>query len=147
MYTVCRVLIPRGEIMKNLNLFLLFWGIVLMSFGTSAASSKLCGLYDKAYDDANKELSAIDAEGIFDNSAYRETNRQLRMLNERIRQSMTFMQMTHYGCELPKKSSGALEYTAGAAECKAEKSKGKPDSPKCDRSKWKSLLEDIELFK
>ena len=53
-------------------------------------------------DGANKELAAIGVEGIFDDSAPRETNRQTRMLNQRIFQLVLIFQMQAHDCDIPK---------------------------------------------
>ena len=56
----------------------------LCGMATSASSLTLCEVYTNVYNGANKRMALIDAGGIGDSSAPRETNRQLEILNERL---------------------------------------------------------------
>lgn len=86
--------------------------------------------------------------GIGDDSAPRETYRQLQLLNERILQLITLQQMNVHGCDIPKKASSEIEYLFPAMKCRGILIEGGSEySPECDSSKWKSSFENAEHFK
>ena len=111
-----------------------------------AADEKLCEVYVGEYDGANKEMALIEVGGIADNSAPRETNRQLALLNERLLQLITMQQMEFHGCDLPKIPSGRTGYVVDAFICQGARVGGEIDSPECDTGKWKNILGDAEHF-
>lgn len=117
------------------------------SFTAQSQSDKLCEVYGNTYDSSNKELSDIYNEGLSDNSAPRETNRQLRIISERILQMMILTQMQHHKCKLPKQPSGWAEYALPSIQCAVERLDMKLDSPKCDWSKWESAFKGLDHFK
>ena len=104
----------------------------------------LCGVYDNIYESANKNMASIFSEGIIDDSAPRETNRQLRILNERMLQIIVLFQMQAHGCAIQKMPSIIAGYVLQAAKCQTEMSKGNFDSPKCDRDSWENNWKNPE---
>ncbi len=114
-----------------------------ISFGWAADNAKLCEAYNNTYTEANKNLAMITADGISDNSAPRETNRQLETLNQRTLQLMLIQQMEAHGCRVPKLISTGGGYLGNALACSLKSY----DSPECDRQKWKSSRDDLEHFK
>lgn len=124
--------------------------LLVCFFGSSLQASEktpqqvLCEVYDRTYDGANKSIASIEAEGISDNSAPRESNRQLKILNERVQQLIVVQQMQAYGCKVPKATSSGVGYMIHAVECSTEQIKGNFNSITCDRSNWKSILDEVE---
>ena len=92
-----------------------------------------CTFYENAYVNGNKQLSMISAKGFLDNSAPRETNRQLQALNEKIGQLIIIQQMQDIGCNLPEQTSSADYYGAIALACTLG---NKSKSPECDPETW-----------
>ena len=108
---------------------------------------RLCDVYGNLYDGGNKELAAIAAEGIFDDSAPHETNRQTRALNQRIFQLILIFQMQAHECDIPKLPSSEIGYMADASECQTHLTFGPSEHPDCDRSKWIGILSNLEHFR
>lgn len=108
---------------------------------------RLCEVYGNLYDGANKELAAIEVEGIGDDSAHRETNRQTRMLNQRIFQFILIFQMQAHECDIPKLPSGGMGYMVDAVECQTELIRGNSGRPECDQSKWTDTRNNLEHFR
>lgn len=118
---------------------------------TALASNKtpqqvLCEVYENVYENANKSIASIDVKGIADNSAPRESNRQLKMLNERILQLIVIQQMQAHGCKVPKAISTGAGYMTDAVKCRTEQLKGNVSAPECDQTKWNSSFDDLEHF-
>ena len=107
----------------------------------------LCDVYDNFWDGANKTMASVEAEGTFDDSAPRESMRQLKVLNERILQLIVIHQMQAHGCQTPKTISSGIGYMIDAARCETERSKGNVGAPECDQANWKSILGDLEHFR
>lgn len=107
---------------------------------------RLCEVYSDLYEGANKELASIAVSGIGDDSAPRETNRQLKKLNERIFQLITVTQMQFHGCTVPKVPSSDIAYIIDAIECSTSRLTEGLDTPECDRSSWTNTLEDHEIY-
>ena len=129
--------------MYKRNIFALAVLSMATFYTAAGADEKLCEVYAGEYDGANREMARIVAEGILDNSAPRETARQLELLNERLLQLITMQQMEFHGCDLPKIPSGSAGYFISALNCKT---KGEIGSPECDTGKWKSTLGHLEHF-
>ena len=133
--------------LRVIPVFLVAVGAVGFSSPSAVAGSEdkpprqsLCGIYENIYEGANKEMALISGEGTFDNSAPRETNRQLKILNERVLQLIVISQMQAHGCAIPKiPSDGDIGYTIHAIECHTERMKGNFNSSKCDKSSWKRI--------
>ncbi len=107
---------------------------------------RLCEVYSNFYVGANQELAIIDASGIGDDSAARETNRQIKKLNERIFQLITVTQMQFHGCTVPKMPSSGTVYIIDAIKCHTSRITDGLDTPECDRSSWKNVFEDLEIY-
>ena len=108
---------------------------------------RLCEVYGDLYDGANKELAEIDVEGIGDDSAHRETNRQTRMLNQRIFQLILIFQIQAHDCDIPKLPSSGTGYTINAMECRTELMRGNSGRPECDRSEWTDIGKNLDHFR
>ncbi len=93
------------------------------------------------YEGGNKDIAMIEVEGFSDDSAPRESNRQLQMLNVRLNQLIALQLMEVHKCPSPKHTSSGIAYSIQALQCQTEKIKGNYTSEKCDTSKWKSILD------
>ena len=106
----------------------------------------MCEAYSDLYEGANQELASIAVSSIGDDSAPRETNRQLKKLNERIFQLITITQMQFHGCTVPKFPSSDIMYLLDALKCNNSRFTEGLDTPECDRSSWTNALEDLEIY-
>lgn len=108
----------------------------------NASADVICDRLAAAVEGSIKELSYYEYDGIFDNSAVRQTNRQLGKSVEMavIQANLTLMQ--GYKCALPKLLITLNAYSMNAFECHSaglrigkspDVSKGIPE---CDRSEW-----------
>jgi hypothetical protein len=111
----------------------------------NVASQPTCAMLLGRYNDENKELSAIWADGLFDNSAPRETNRGLQELNSRLIQQMAVQMLISKQCPLPTQSSGYIFYSMAAMDCRTARreqpstTSGSPAA--CEKSSWRSITE------
>ena len=108
----------------------------------TSPQQRLCEVYENMYDGANKELAAIGVEGIFDDSAPRETNRQTRMLNQRIFQLVLIFQMQAHDCDIPNLPSSGTGYTINVMECRTELMRGNSGRPE-----WIDTRNNLEHFR
>lgn len=113
----------------------------------TSPQQRLCEVFENLYDGANKQLGAIFVEGFSDDSAPRETNRQIRMLNQRLFQLILIFQMQAYECDVPKHPSDGMGYYVDAMECSTERIKGNLEHPECDRSEWTDTRDNLDHFR
>ena len=136
------------RLLSKLLLFVLAIGVIVSptvaKTQDTSPQQRLCEIYENLYDGANKKLAAIAAEGILDDSAPRETNRQTRALNQRIFQLILIFQMQAHKCDIPKFPSSGTGYMADALECQTRLMFGPSEHPDCDRSKWTYIQNDLE---
>ena len=100
------------------------------------ADEAACAKFTQAYEASNKAIGASIAQSLGDSSAPRQTNRELEIINERLRQLIVLQQMHAYGCRFPTETSGGGAYLMQAIKCQTEMLKGRRDAPECDRDKW-----------
>ena len=100
------------------------------------AEEAACANFAHAYEASNKAIGTIIAQGLTDNSAPRQTNRELGMINERLQQPIVLQQMRAYGCRFPTETSSGGAYLLKAMKCENEMLKGRRDAPECDQDKW-----------
>lgn len=133
----CRL---RGLVVPILATFMC---VVSSSLQASEKTTQqaLCGVYDSVYEGANKTIASVKAGGTFDNSAPRESNRELKVLNERILQLMVIQQMQAHGCQIPKTTSSGVGYMIDALKCATERIKGNVNASECDQRNWKNILD------
>ena len=120
-----------SDFLKVISVFFVVIGVVPSVAADSEDKSprqRLCDIYKHHYDGANKEMASILAEGTGDDSAHRETNRQLKILNERVLQLIVIFQMQAHECSIPK----MLSYSTNQGyDCQFERMKGNFDM--CDQ--------------
>ena len=100
------------------------------------AEEAVCGKLAQAYEDSNKAIGAIIARGLGDDSAVRQTNRELETVNERLQQIITLQQMAAYKCRFPIDASSGGAYLMQAVKCRTARLQGQDNPPDCARSKW-----------
>jgi len=105
----------------------------------------LCQEYERLYTEANKNLASIYVRGWGDDSAPRESSRQLEMLNERIFQLLLVEQMQSHGCSIPKKPSTFSEFLSSAFACQFSSKEDR--KAKCDSDGWSSTYDGAEIYK
>ena len=128
--------IPAAAVGSGLLLY--FFAVGLLDGSAMAQKVDNCAFYEKVYISGNKQLSSIFVEGIGDDSAPRETSRQLRALNVRMEQLIVIQQMQSIGCKLPEQISSISHYLSPALDCGNARLRGNSESPKCDRDTWVS---------
>jgi hypothetical protein len=105
-----------------------------------------CDKLAAAFESGVKELSFIRSEGVPDNSAARETNRQLeKVVTTNIMQMhLTLMQANK--CTLPTANISDVDYYIDALSCTTAMLKAPPGEkempPECDRSKWTRMFDE-----
>ena len=100
------------------------------------AEETACANFAHVYEESNKAIGASVARSLSDNSAPRQTNRELEIINERLQQLIVLQQMRAYGCRFPTETSGGGAYLMKALECETAMLRGRQDAPECDRDKW-----------
>jgi hypothetical protein len=122
-------------------------GVLLVAAcgGAHAADAKpqagSCESFANAFDNGAKELAYIEAGGVGDNSAARESNRLLeRVIATNVMQmNLNLMQLNK--CAAPKQPVYAGDYGLDAMKCSNAVMRGrlsgdKSSPPECDRGKW-----------
>lgn len=107
------------------------------------SSALICDELSASVEAGNKELSAAGVYDFFEENAFRETNRQLKMVvaSNIIQSNLVLMQANK--CQLPKTPVANNLYISNSLQCEAARSKAarlkEKDLPEeCDRSKWVS---------
>jgi hypothetical protein len=116
----------------------------------NVAPQLTCAVLLGRYNDENKQLSEIWAEGLFDDSAPRESNRGLQALNSRMIQQMAVQMMISKQCTLPIEASGYIYYSLAAMECRTARrvqpSSATESPAACNKSTWRSIT-DVPVTK
>lgn len=86
-----------------------------------AADSVRCAKLRGEFDMADRDIARISVEAMADNSAPRETNRQLRMLRATLNKSMAVQLLIAAKCDLlPASADSSADYQASAIMCQSE---------------------------
>jgi hypothetical protein len=116
------------------------WAGLILSSATLAFAAppapKNCSELSSAFTTIDKQNALTWTDSLGDNSAPRETNRQLKMLNGQLRQQMLLDALRTQGCPLPNVAAGYMRYLDKALECQTDQLKGVKDTPKCDLKAW-----------
>ena len=107
---------------------------------TAAASGDMtCGKLAASYEDVGKVMSLISARGFGDDSAPRETNRQLKISNQLAVATNIQTVMVQQKCVLPRPVA-LDDYILAAAKCALAEGKITDSTSslpaECDRSTW-----------
>jgi hypothetical protein len=100
--------------------------------------SQVCQQFEWQIRTAEMNLAAELADGFGDNSAPRETNRQLRYANSWASVQTHLGLMAANKCPLFSRPITATTYLTAALECATARLKAEKDSPKCRRNLWKA---------
>lgn len=96
------------------------WLLIFIVPGSAAESPK-CGKLLDEYDMADRSIARILIESSTDNSAPRESNRQMRVLTATLNKSITLQLMQAAKCgQLPDAADSAADYLGAATLCQAE---------------------------
>ncbi len=122
----------------RVTVLLLLAAAALMATPAQAQTPPLCERINTSLDNLAKDDAAIFAEGLGDNSAPRETTRQLRELNNGIQRNTLVQVAIANRCSLARIPPGAGAFMLPAMECATQRLR-QPTSteiPQCDRSTW-----------
>jgi hypothetical protein len=100
------------------------------------ATPGVCSKLAADYDQIDKALALTYAEGVGDNSAPRETNRQIESANYLARGSMTLTLMQAHHCAMPDHASSDSRYISAALNCATDMLKSSADAPSCKMDTW-----------
>ena len=100
------------------------------------ASPGVCSKLAGDYDQAEKSLSMTYAEGVGDDSAPRETYRQIENSNDLARASMMLTLMQAHHCALPDHAPSEATYLSNALTCTTDRLKGTSDPASCKFENW-----------
>ena len=88
----------------------------------AAADSVRCAKLRDEFDMADRQIARISAESVADNSAPRETNRQLKMLRATLNKSMAVQLLIAAKCDsLPLAADSSSDYLLSAKLCQAKR--------------------------
>jgi hypothetical protein len=114
-----------------------------MSVATAApapsATAGTCSSLATDYDGIEKSLASNYAEGIGDNSAPRETYRQIKNSNDLARASMVLTLMQAHHCSLPDHAPSMVRYLSAALSCATDRLKSTSESASCKMETWQPL--------
>jgi hypothetical protein len=106
-----------------------------LSAPVATGSVVICAKLASDYDQVEKSLAMTEAEGIGDNSAPRETSRQVEQSNFLARASMALTLMQAHHCTLPDHAPSVIRYLSSALTCTTDRLKtSQPDS--CKMEDW-----------
>lgn len=117
--------------MKNLIL-----AIAITFSASTIFSQTLCEECEKSIDHSLKLIASYYADGIADDSAPRETSRQLKMNNEYFKIMINLQLMESNNCKPINHTLNYTKYLKDAIECATQKLMGNYDSPECDINSW-----------
>lgn len=114
--------------------------IGLMTLNASAQTTQCSSTLASLAQD-EKRLAYLEADGVMDDSAPRQTNRQIKITNHLLKMNMTMQFAIAGKCNLPKEPYSSAGYMSSAyactiAEATARVTNSKVKIPDCDDSKW-----------
>ncbi len=92
--------------------------------------------FEKSIEHSLKWIALYNAEGMAEDSAPRETNRQLKINNEYFKIMIQLQLMEMNNCKPIRNSLNSNKYFFDALKCVTEKLKGNNNSPACDVDNW-----------
>jgi len=103
---------------------------------SASASGGVCAKLTADYEQINKALALTYAEGVGDDSAPRETNRQVETANNLSRASMTLTLMQAHHCSMPDYEPSVARYMSPALTCATDMLKSGADAASCKMESW-----------
>lgn len=102
-----------------------------------AATSGACSKLSADFDQAEKALAMTFAEGVGDDSAVRETSRQIESSNFISSAGIAVNLMEAHHCVLPDHAPSTARYLSAALTCVTDRLKnGSSDTPSCKMDSW-----------
>jgi len=108
----------------------------------AAPPPSTCESLKGQWQDVEKELAGINAEGVADNSAPRATMRAIQVSNELSKAQILIALLTANKCPLPKRAPSHLNYSLDALKCATEIMNGNFKSDVCKRQNWTPIFKD-----
>lgn len=116
-------LLKHAERVKLVGFLCAIWIGVLLTDSVLADQSRCAKLLDD-FDMADREIARVLVESDSDNSAPRESNRQMRVLHAATNKSITLQLMLAAKCgQLPAAADSSPEYRSAATLCQSELAK------------------------
>lgn len=115
-----------------------FFAAALLSAQALASEPDICSRFNSAIERSQKQIAIEMSDGMFDNSAPRETSRRLSINNELLLMGMNFSLLSQNKCK-PSTDPVVFSfpgYFTAAMECRTDQISGKKDSEKCKRENW-----------
>lgn len=113
--------------------------IAASAFSLSVRAQSNCQDFETAIDGDTKGIALIMAEGLGDNSAPRQTNRNLDINSKFQLININLQLQIQNKCPVRKTSINPMVYIGEALDCNLARLKGEKDSPTCDTRNWKGL--------
>lgn len=110
-------------------------GPAIAEAAPAAAAPGKCSKLAAEYDQIEKSLAMIYADGVGDNSAPRETNRQMRAANDMARASIVVTLLQANRCSLPDHAPSMARYFSPALTCSTDQLKT-PQPESCKMENW-----------
>lgn len=155
--------------MRTIFAVLLFWAVSTLTYSqTSIPPSKqtqqkvgaqnrgqvgsaavipdegLCKALDALIEDSLKTVAFESNSGTFDDSAARETNRQLRAIAAYAQLQMQLMHMQMIKCEAPVRILDPKAFNDHAISCViAQRASARDAKERCDRTLWQRGLQSV----
>ena len=122
--------------MRRVLLLVASAGLLATSAGAQTAPSAECISLSVDYDSVSKNIAEIKASGAGDDSAPRESNRQMRISNELATGSHILTIMVQKKCPMPKPVNPGA-YGMAATKCLIDRMQA-PDieAKSCAKSEW-----------
>lgn len=113
------------------------FAVLALGLASFAHAEPTCPDFDAAIDKLTKNIALSSAEGLVENSAPRQTNRELRINNQLQLININLSLMAQNKCAARKAPVNPMVYLSEALDCATAQLKGEQDSPACDMTKWK----------
>lgn len=112
---------------------------IALAAAAAAATSGVCSKLSAEYDQTEKGMAMTDAEGVGDDSAVRETNRQIESSNFISRAGIMVTLMEAHHCALPDHAPSPVRYLSAALSCATDRLKSGVDAPACKMETWQPM--------
>lgn len=122
--------------MKIITLVTAF-AVAILAAPVKAQSSTSCTAFRAEIENQEKDLAAIQVDGLSDNSAPRATLRQQKRTNALTRIAISVDLMAQNKCPPLSAPIDELAYITDALACETALLERKSDDPACKRADWK----------
>ena len=108
-------------------------------FSVSAQAQSTCQDFENAINGETKGIALIMAEGLGDNSAPRQTNRNTEINGKFQLININLQLQIQNKCPVRKTPINPMLYIAEALDCNLARLKDEKNSPACDMMNWNGL--------